>query len=219
MKLRTFSMGGVHPEENKLSSEVKTTPAALPAQAVFPLSQHIGARQTRRRPWRQGEGGHDDSRGRRFRLRPHLLLRLGHGAQDRQCHRRHRIPQAIHHHQGGRRRMGGVHRPLRQTGDPCRAPRTHPGGHRGEGEERRHHRHGRCGIPHVHQTLSSTHGQGGVHHHQRRGMRAIHHRRLPPDDGTCRRNTRGLGTPDESRQGGQGLYRHRGQQARRHPAL
>ena len=43
MKLRTFSMGGVHPEENKLSSEVMTTPAALPVQAIFPLSQHIGA--------------------------------------------------------------------------------------------------------------------------------------------------------------------------------
>ncbi len=43
MKLKTFSMGGVHPEENKLSSEVRTVPAALPSQAVFPLSQHIGA--------------------------------------------------------------------------------------------------------------------------------------------------------------------------------
>ena len=43
MKLRTFSMGGVHPEENKLSAEVKTVEAALPVQAVFPLSQHIGA--------------------------------------------------------------------------------------------------------------------------------------------------------------------------------
>ena len=43
MKLRTFSMGGVHPEENKLSSEVKTVAASLPEQAIFPLSQHIGA--------------------------------------------------------------------------------------------------------------------------------------------------------------------------------
>ena len=43
MKLRTFSMGGVHPEENKLSAEVKTVKAALPALAIFPLSQHIGA--------------------------------------------------------------------------------------------------------------------------------------------------------------------------------
>ena len=43
MKLRTFRMGGVHPEENKISAEVKTVAAALPQQAVFPLSQHIGA--------------------------------------------------------------------------------------------------------------------------------------------------------------------------------
>ena len=43
MKLRTFRIGGVHPEENKLTSEVKTVAAALPKQAVFMLSQHIGA--------------------------------------------------------------------------------------------------------------------------------------------------------------------------------
>ena len=43
MRLKTFRMGGVHPEENKLSAEVKTVEAALPQQAVFPLSQHIGA--------------------------------------------------------------------------------------------------------------------------------------------------------------------------------
>ena len=41
--MRTFRIGGVHPEENKLSAEVATTAAALPKQAVFPLSQHIGA--------------------------------------------------------------------------------------------------------------------------------------------------------------------------------
>lgn len=43
MKLRTFRIGGIHPEENKLSSEVVTTVAKLPQQAIFPLSQHIGA--------------------------------------------------------------------------------------------------------------------------------------------------------------------------------
>ena len=41
--MRTFRIGGVHPEENKLSAEVATVPAELPKQAVFPLSQHIGA--------------------------------------------------------------------------------------------------------------------------------------------------------------------------------
>lgn len=43
MKLRTFRIGGVHPAENKLSSEEVTQIAQLPQQAIFPLSQHIGA--------------------------------------------------------------------------------------------------------------------------------------------------------------------------------
>ena len=43
MKLRTFRIGGVHPAENKLSSEAVTQIAKLPQQAIFPLSQHIGA--------------------------------------------------------------------------------------------------------------------------------------------------------------------------------
>ena len=43
MNLRTFRIGGVHPEENKLTHEVPTVVAALPKQAIFPLSQHIGA--------------------------------------------------------------------------------------------------------------------------------------------------------------------------------
>ena len=43
MKLKTFSMGGVHPEENKITAEAATVVAPLPQQAIFPLSQHIGA--------------------------------------------------------------------------------------------------------------------------------------------------------------------------------
>lgn len=43
MKIRTFRIGGIHPEENKLTHEVATQVAPLPKQAVFPLSQHIGA--------------------------------------------------------------------------------------------------------------------------------------------------------------------------------
>ena len=43
MNIRTFSMGGIHPEENKLTHEVPTIVAELPKQAIFPLSQHIGA--------------------------------------------------------------------------------------------------------------------------------------------------------------------------------
>lgn len=43
MNIRTFRIGGIHPEENKITAEVATKTAALPKQAIFPLSQHIGA--------------------------------------------------------------------------------------------------------------------------------------------------------------------------------
>ena len=43
MNARTFRIGGVHPEENKLSNDAVTQVAPLPKQAIFPLSQHIGA--------------------------------------------------------------------------------------------------------------------------------------------------------------------------------
>lgn len=43
MKLKTFRMGGIHPEENKLTADLRSKYAMLPRTAVFPLSQHIGA--------------------------------------------------------------------------------------------------------------------------------------------------------------------------------
>ncbi len=43
MKKQTFRIGGIHPEENKLTHEADTVAAPLPKQAIFPLSQHIGA--------------------------------------------------------------------------------------------------------------------------------------------------------------------------------
>lgn len=43
MNIRTFRIGGIHPEENKITAEIVTQTAALPKQAIFPLSQHIGA--------------------------------------------------------------------------------------------------------------------------------------------------------------------------------
>ena len=41
--MNTFKIGGVHPEPNKLTADKKIETLALPQQAVFPLSQHIGA--------------------------------------------------------------------------------------------------------------------------------------------------------------------------------
>lgn len=43
MNIRTFRIGGIHPDENKITAEVATQVAPLPKQAYFPLSQHIGA--------------------------------------------------------------------------------------------------------------------------------------------------------------------------------
>ena len=40
---KTFTIGGVHPDENKLTSEKPIVGLGLPKQAVYPLSQHIGA--------------------------------------------------------------------------------------------------------------------------------------------------------------------------------
>ena len=41
--MKTFSIGGVHPAENKLSAGAPIRQAALPKQAVFSVFQHIGA--------------------------------------------------------------------------------------------------------------------------------------------------------------------------------
>ncbi|MDO4949160.1 MAG: electron transport complex subunit RsxC [Bacteroidales bacterium] len=44
--MKTFKIGGVHPAENKLSAGKAIVTLGLPKQAVFPLSQHIGAPAT-----------------------------------------------------------------------------------------------------------------------------------------------------------------------------
>ena len=41
--LKTFSIGGVHPHENKLSAHQPIVQAEIPAKATILLSQHIGA--------------------------------------------------------------------------------------------------------------------------------------------------------------------------------
>ena len=41
--LKTFTKGGIHPAENKLSEGQKIQVPALPATVYIPLSQHIGA--------------------------------------------------------------------------------------------------------------------------------------------------------------------------------
>jgi electron transport complex protein RnfC len=41
--LKTFRIGGIHPEENKISAGKAIQPIAIPTQVIIPLSQHIGA--------------------------------------------------------------------------------------------------------------------------------------------------------------------------------
>ena len=41
--MKTFKIGGVHPQENKLTAGSPIVAAPLPQQAVVMLSQHIGA--------------------------------------------------------------------------------------------------------------------------------------------------------------------------------
>ena len=41
--MKTFSMGGVHPHDNKLSARKPFQTVGLPDVAIFPLEQHIGA--------------------------------------------------------------------------------------------------------------------------------------------------------------------------------
>lgn len=41
--LKTFTMGGVHPPENKFSANAPITPVPLPKQLIVPLGQNLGA--------------------------------------------------------------------------------------------------------------------------------------------------------------------------------
>jgi electron transport complex protein RnfC len=42
-KLKTFKIGGVHPDDNKISASALITPLALPKTVTIPIAQHIGA--------------------------------------------------------------------------------------------------------------------------------------------------------------------------------
>ena len=45
-KLKTFSIGGVHPNDNKISAHAPITPLPLPKTVTIPVAQHIGAPAT-----------------------------------------------------------------------------------------------------------------------------------------------------------------------------
>ena len=41
--LKTFRIGGIHPNEHKLTAHCPVTPVAVPRQVAIMLNQHIGA--------------------------------------------------------------------------------------------------------------------------------------------------------------------------------
>ena len=41
-KLKTFHMGGIHPDDNKLSDHAPLTVLPLPKIVTIPITQHIG---------------------------------------------------------------------------------------------------------------------------------------------------------------------------------
>jgi len=43
MGLLTFSLGGIHPQENKISAGIQIENPGLPATVIIPVSQHLGA--------------------------------------------------------------------------------------------------------------------------------------------------------------------------------
>ena len=81
MNIRTFRIGGVHPEENKLSHDIATVAAPLPKQAVFPLSQHIGA--PAKAVVAQGDKVKVGTLSRRFCFCTRLFVGIWHSGQDR----------------------------------------------------------------------------------------------------------------------------------------
>lgn len=42
-KLKTFRIGGVHPDDHKITASTPITPLALPKAVIIPIAQHIGA--------------------------------------------------------------------------------------------------------------------------------------------------------------------------------
>ena len=144
---------------------------------------HRCSGQGRGGPGRQSEGGHTHSRGFGLRQRPRLQFGVGHGVQTRHERRCHRLPSACHHYQCGGRRVGGKHRPLRDARDARYASGAHTRGDCQPRESGRCDGYGWRRLPHVYQTLSAAHGQSRMRDTQRRGVRTLHHLRLPAHDG------------------------------------
>ena len=162
MNIRTFSIGGVHPEENKLSNDAVTQVAALPKQAIFPLSQHIGA------PAKPVVAKGD-------KVKVGTLIAEAGGFVSAPIYSSvsgtvFKIDTAID--------ATGYRKPviiINVEGDECQPH-----------QDRWCRRYGWCLFPDLYQTDTSADGKGRVRNHQCRRVRALHHSRLPSDDGASR---------------------------------
>ena len=79
-KAKLTFMGGIHPYDGKDLSKDKPMKAVLPkGDLVYPLSQHIGARQANRGKGGPCAGRAEDSGSGGLRIRIGILYRIGNG--------------------------------------------------------------------------------------------------------------------------------------------
>ena len=83
--LKTFRIGGIHPKENKLTSQCPVTAIPVPRQVSLMLNQHIGAPANC--IVKKGDTvkvGDSHRRGQRIRIVQHTLPCIGNRLENRQ---------------------------------------------------------------------------------------------------------------------------------------
>ena len=193
--LKTFSIGGVHPHENKLSAHQPIIKAEIPAKAAILLGQHIGA------PAKPIVAKGD-------------VVKVGTKIAEPGGF----VSAAIHSSVSGKVAKidtivdaSGYAKPaifIDVEGDEWEGMQSDFRGNREENRRRRYRRSGRCMLSYAGQVVPSSCIQGRVCHHQRRRVRAVSDCRPSADAGTCGRNYGRCIHSDEGGKGEQGIHRH-----------
>ncbi len=195
--LKTFSIGGVHPHENKLSAHQPIVQAEIPAKAVILLSQHIGA------PAKPIVAKGD-------------VVKVGTKIAEPGGF----VSAAIHSSVSGKVAKidtivdaSGYAKPavfidvegdeweetIDRTDTLVKRVQSHSRGNREEDCGCRYRRFGRRLFSYTGEVVPTACIQGGMCHNQCRGVRAVPYCRPPVDAGACRRNHGRCFYPDESR--------------------
>ena len=195
--LKTFSIGGVHPHENKLSAHQPIVQAEIPAKAVILLSQHIGA------PAKPIVAKGD-------------VVKVGTKIAEPGGF----VSAAIHSSVSGKVAKidtivdaSGYAKPavfidvegdeweetIDRTDTLVKECNLDSRGNREEDCGCRYRRFGRRLFPYTGEVVPAACIQGGMCHNQCRGVRAVSYCRPPVDAGACRRNHGRCCYPDESR--------------------